>query len=301
MEFAGGGGTPSTDPRFVSPIGTQIDFEGESTKTITVRAVNLSEALTIAVTGMTANLQSISVSDAAAGVQLTLTKGQDFAGGTLRIYNSEIDSSWTVLDSVAPMFIRGVKLNGAQWLKTNYVPNNNTALEITFKMTQTSLTVNASDRFFMRTAGNGANSFLIFPFGEVGNQKWGTIIDTQASTSKSSEVISSTYFYADNAKIRLENGTCTYTAGGQSFQIGTGIVVPTLFAPITICGRLNNQEVEKIYNYTDVNIYEFKIWESGTLVKHYKPAIYQGIIGLYDVVNDDFISSESSTSLIALE
>lgn len=301
MEFAGGG-TPSTEPKILSPIGTQIDFNGESTKTITVKAVNLSEALTVAVTGMTASLQTISASDAANGIQLTLTKGQNFTSGTLRIYSSEVDKSWDVKD-LHPTFISGVKLNGAQWLKTDYVPNNNTALEITFKMTQTSLTKNSSDRFFMRTAipAGTSNSFLIFPFGEVGSQKWGTIIDTQSSQEKSSGVISSTYFYADNAKIRLENGTCTYIAGGQSFQIATGIVVPTLFDPITICGRLNSQGVEKIYNYTDVNIYEFKIWESGTLVKHYKPAIYQGVIGLYDVVNDDFISSESSTSLIALE
>lgn len=315
LEFAGGGGGDPLAPTLFSPReGSEIELTNEGsgwTKTVPIRGKNISAPLAISLqdgTYFSIDKQSVSPdSNGTVNTTLTITcSSSDVNVTDSLIISGNTDGILVECDVVSNKMpytpLVGVKFNGYQWLKTDYVPNNNTALEITFKMTQTSLTKNSSDRFFMRTAipAGTSNSFLIFPFGEVGSQKWGTIIDTQSSQEKSSGVISSTYFYADNAKIRLENGTCTYTAGGQSFQIGTGIVVPTLSDPITICGRLNNQGQEKIYNYTDVNIYEFKIWESGTLVKHYKPALYQGVIGLYDVVNDDFISSESSTSLIAI-
>ena len=315
MEFAGGGVPDTGEPMISSPSnGSTINLgtnEGSGvSKTITVKGKNLTGDLTVAVgTGLTisygqaldASSVTIPMAQALLGAQVTISYS---GSGALDDGSLVISHGGSVLASVvvvAPSFIAGVKINGAQWLKTDYVPNNNTSLELKFKLTKTSMTVNSNDRFFMRTAANGNNNFLIFPFDNTTGFHWGTIIDTQASESVSSAAISEANMFADNSVLKLENGTCTLTPGGGSaIQIATNRVVPGLLDPITICGRMTATG-EKFYNYTDVNIYEFKIWESGTLVKHYKPAIFQGVIGLYDVVNDDFISSESSTSLIALE
>lgn len=56
-----------------------------------------------------------------------------------------------------------------------------------------------------------------------------------------------------------------------------------------------------IYNCFDLVIYELKIKENGSIVHDWVPKLKNGSTpGLYDTVTDTFISSETSTELVAV-
>jgi hypothetical protein len=323
MEFVGGGGDDG-EPKMLSPRdGTTLNLgenagSGIADYPLSVKAKNLdfggsTVGLTIEASGtglsfshgQQTGLTTVTLAQTSGVVNDTILLNFSGSGalddGQLEFKHGNDTLATVDVRVTVPMVqLRGVKFNGSQWLKTDYVPNNNTALEINFKMTATSLTVMSSDRFFMRTAANGNNNFLIFPFGDsTTTEKWGVIIGTDASTIVNSNVIASQYFFADNAKITLQNGVCTFIANGQSFQIAANVTIPALRDPITICGRIKDG-AELIYNFTDVALYGFKIWENGTLVRDYTPVMRGGVVGMYDNITGAFIHSESSTSLIAI-
>lgn len=96
LEFTGG--VPDTTPKLTSPAATStIDFGSGTTAEVVVKGRNLLADLSLAITGdftVTVNgspVSSISANDAnsASGVTLTLTKGNNYDGGTLVI--SSID------------------------------------------------------------------------------------------------------------------------------------------------------------------------------------------------------------------
>ena len=302
MEFAGGGGTPSTEPKIVSPIGTQIDFNGESTKTVTVRALNLSEALTIAVTGMTASLQTISANDAENGVQLTLTKGQNFVSGTLRIYSSDVDKSWNAFDSQGYQPLTAVKLTGSQWLETDYYPNPNTEFELDMQLLTNSHSNTEGDApsgpcpYFLSCAHEGNNRFNFLvgtpPNGSKEIACFNNVVGTRLSI---------TY---DNADDRLNRSVLNYVKNGSSMSITfngktgtTGLKTNTMLSKLAIG---YSYYYDMPFNRFDMVIYGFKIKENGVTIKDYRPALYNGVPGLYDYENDDFISSKTSTELVAI-
>lgn len=55
--------------------------------------------------------------------------------------------------------------------------------------------------------------------------------------------------------------------------------------------------------YGDTHLYEFKIWDSGKLIKHYIPCIRlsDDVVGLYDIVRECFESSTTQYNLISGE
>lgn len=304
MEFAGGGGTPSTEPKIVSPIGTQIDFNGESTKTVTVRATNLSEALTIAVTGVTANLQTISANDAANGVQLTLTKGQNFESGTLRIYSSEVDKSWTVIDSQAYQPIAAVKLTGTQWLQTDYVPGPDTEFSMKCKFTENSNTNQSGYSYkycyFLCCPYDGNKRFSFYN-GQAGTNPTDIFGQIEDNTTTPSVAIGSD-ITLDNSYLNLVKGTsgCTLTflAGGTTpYNLSLPIKSTSMSQPMAI-GYLFSQSA--IYGVYDLTIYELIISENGVERRHYVPKTFNGVPGLYDTVTNTFISSETNDELVAI-
>ena len=302
MEFAGGG-TPSTEPKIVSPIGTQIDFNGASTKTVTVRALNLSEALTIAVTGVTANLQTISANDAANGVQLTLTKGQNFATGTLRIYSSEVDKSWTVSDSQAAQLLTAVKLTGSQWLQTDYKPNANTKITMRLKFTANANTI-AGDSlnknfYFLACPDTSSTKRFMFYVWEVSAGVYNMVSvcpTTPPATLKVSGLLT------DNSTFEAGLGTFSFTPNGGSKQSQNNTGQTEVMNDALEIGHYyrNNDNVDTIFNWFDLSIYELTISENNVTKRHYVPRKINGVPGLYDTETGAFISSKTSTELVEI-
>ena len=293
MEFAGGG-TPSTEPKIVSPIGTQIDFNGASTKTVTVRALNLSEALTIAVTGVTANLQTISVNDAANGVQLTLTKGQNFASGTLRIYNSEVDKSWNATDSQGLQLLTAIKLTGTQYFNTGYYPNANTKFELDVKFEKNSITESTSS----------ANNCCVFASAKTTNSEififqtgYGTGQDANPYAfmvmTKTTAQIVQYVFGTENAF--CQRGVMSYSPGAASFlnhNLTPPAKVETNSEPLMLGYGVGKVRPFDVFNMI---VYGLKIYEGTTLLHDFVPARLNGVVGLYNQQTSTFIASASGT------
>lgn len=130
LEFSAG--TPDTSPRLVLPRdSSEIDFDGSSSAPLVVRGQNLTQALTISVTGdLTVTLNgssvaSISASDANSGVSLLITKGSNFSSGTVAFSSNELESrSVSVVDTYVPTlpegFVANTAWNGANGSGENF-------------------------------------------------------------------------------------------------------------------------------------------------------------------------------------
>lgn len=307
MEFAGGGGTPSTDQRITSPIGTQIDFNGASTKTVTVRATNLSEALTIAVTGMTASLQTISASDAANGVQLTLTKGQNFTTGTLRIYSSEVDKSWGVIDSQGYQDITAVKFTRQQKVLTDIYPGPNTRIEIDMKFDGEYLDCSSgtgrSYALFGTTDDENYNPKKVFR-GNTGvlSQMQDTATTFSLFIWAETGYVNETYeikVAKTNWKNRstlildMVNHQASFNGASTTVQTKTTTMqTPMMFG--------SNPTSANPFGFNEIILYSLKHYEDNVLTHEYLPKTLNGIAGLYDTKTETFITSETNVELEAI-
>lgn len=301
MEFAGGGGTPSTEPKIVSPIGTQIDFNGNSTCQVFVRAVNLGVALTIAVTGdMTASVQSVSASDAETGVNIMLTKGSNFSSGTLRIYSSEVDKTYNVTDSVTtPQLITAIKTTGTQYFNTGYYPNPNTKFELDVKFEKNSITASTSS----------ANNCCVFASAKTTNSElfifqtgYGTGQDANpyafmVMTKTTAQLVQHNFGTENNF---CQRGVMSYSPGAASFlnqNLTPPAKVETNSEPLMLGYGVGKVRPFDVFNMI---VYGLKIYEGATLLHDFKPATKNNQPGLYDAETGTFLTSVSGTDPIAI-
>lgn len=66
-------------------------------------------------------------------------------------------------------------------------------------------------------------------------------------------------------------------------------------------GRTTNSAADDIFDYYKLTIYRLTITEGGTTVRNYVPATLGGVPGLHDTITGAFISSETSTPVVAIE
>lgn len=57
---------------------------------------------------------------------------------------------------------------------------------------------------------------------------------------------------------------------------------------------------QKMFTRFNLSIYGFKIIENGTVVRNYVPAELNGVPGLHDTINGNFISSQTATDVIPI-
>lgn len=324
IPFYGGGGGGTSTPVLRQPAdGSTIDVgkiasgESSATKTITVKGKNLTQALTIAVTGTgySVNKQTISAADANVGTTLTITctNTADDAAGTLSIASSEVSCDCDlVANAVTYETLRGVKFTGSQWVETDYYPNTNTEFEMDLKLTANANTpATPSDcgiaimRSFYETSSN--ERFTVHVGRSSSSNQYGAytlfFMNKSGSTNQKSIDFSSlrSEFVADHAKLSYIKGT---SAGTFKFNGGTERSVTTALADVNMSTKLDigyNPAVSQIFAAFDLTIYEFTITESGNVVRHWVPKMKNGTIpGLYDTVTGKFISSETSTELVAV-
>ena len=294
MEFAGGGGS-STEPKIVSPVGT-IDFAGEQTKSITVRAVNITGALSLSVTGdftVTANgspVSSISASDAINGVTLLLTKGSNFDDGASLSIGSSVSEftakSYNVVDSQLYQPITAVKTTGLQYVDTGYMPKSNTVLEAKVKF----IDLGSSKGNFsncIEVRGSSAGKFYIYIASTTANFIAGC---AGADNGTACQILGSPY--GSIREITMGNGS--FSVDGNSDVVGA---TPN-FVDKTLC---LGGAASHIFDYANMEIYEVKIYEGSTLVRNYSPVVKGGgKVGLLDAVTGVFISSATSDELVAI-
>jgi hypothetical protein len=323
LEFQRGFIPETGEPIIISPYnGTEINI-GENdgsgvSKTIIVKGKNLTGDITVvASTGLTLSYGqstgqssvTIPMAQALLGAQVTIAYSGTGAldDGTLVISqgSSTLCAVDVVVDAV-PNYLSAIQLTGTQWLQTDYYPNENSEFEMEVKFTPNSNTSNKT------LFGNGV--FILRASNDTGSNRW----DMNHGNGSSAEVwklifhtdsnalLSNTYsqqnFTEDHSIIKLVRSSTNKSdfyfqgtkVGSINAKSGT-----TLF-PLAIGYNYQFEDSGPIYRAFDLTIYRLVISENGTAVRRYMPMEVGGVPGLYDEIQENFISSKTATPVVAI-
>ena len=318
MEFAGGGIPDTGEPMIVSPSnGSTINLgnnEGSGvSKTITVKGKNLTGDLTVAVgTGLTISYGqstgqssvTIPMAQALLGAQVTISYSGSgaLADGSLLIsHGNDVLSSVVVVVDV-PVSLAAVKLTGTQWLQTDYCPNANTEFEMELKFDSVN-NFQTGKSVFLSCAKDGDYRWFVFNGTDAGGKYQVAIQPETSSVASISYGSNQSAMLADHSILKYykggTNAKLTFLSGGVTEQTTNAAVKTTTMAQPMAIGysHLSNEP----YANFELTIYRLTIKENGVTVRNYVPAKLGGVPGLHETVSGTFISSETSSELVAIE
>lgn len=335
LEFAGGG-VPAGTPAITKPSGSSINLgnntgSGVSSQVLIKANAHITGDLTVTLaansdlsfdttnlpTGVTYNsgagTLTIAQVNAIAGVQIPIVysgSGAAEIDGGIVISGGGVTPKSVVVVVVAPVELAAVKLTGSQWLQTDYYPNANTEFELECQFATNANSYHGATgigKHFLR-AGNNTNPTKYFYFMVA------TTITTTTKTTIEALVegdnnnmildIPASDFFVDHSIFKYEVGTSNnyikFQAGGTG-TVRTGTIdkkTSTMVNPLVIgLNTYNNL----MFEFFDLTIYRFTIKENGVNVRNYVPRSVCGVPGLYDTVTGAFISSETSTDVVAIQ
>lgn len=199
------------------------------------------------------------------------------------IVNGEV--VWELPDAQVQTFnfiknVRDPNKSYAGYINTGYIPTENTEVQLSFSQA-------------------GTNTWSVFGCRETANKKHLQFMAPQST----------------NGSMRFNFGNKNYTVNRSSFSeegdyiikinkngVWTGAINMTRWSPsdmnfeqpIVLFGLNNNGTIEHAGNQSSVKprVYWFKIYEDGTLVRHFVPAKKGNRVGFYDEVNQVFYTNE---------
>lgn len=201
------------------------------------------------------------------------------SGGDIRTLSEDEDAGYLLSD-------------GTQFLNSRHFISPKSTLEFDFAFVGTPV---AQTRLFGVTSGSGvevgmyadSSSWLQFFCG-----------DTSWSGKYVSVVPLSRRF---RGKIDIPADKCSL-ALGHTLDVATarinGTLTKTATFPAAICGYTSQDAsgTHVMANTGVMRIYGFKVWEDGQLVHEYVPCVKGDVPGMKDLVDGDFICSETATS-----
>ena len=270
-------------------------------------------------TQLTIPAPSISAVNSLNGVDIVVVyTGSDTdedASGTLGITSNDNISTEATLVANKVTFedLAGVKLTGTQWLQTDYYPNANTEFELRCRFIENSNSqlqesTNVKGYIFSCPTNSGdGKKFTIYQFARDSRTQYNAygallINDTSYNQAGHTQVVqylpvlgfNYQDFLVDNLKMfyrkSSSNGVFGFNSGGTEQTVTTSLKSSTMESPMKI--GINNDGV--IYCRFDLVIYELKITENGNLVRDWVAKTRNGVPGLYDTVNNTFMSSETA-------
>lgn len=183
-----------------------------------------------------------------------------------------------------------IQSTGTQYINTEFVPNGNTRIQITFSPEDIS-----TQAIFCggRAIANGtdAKSFSSFYISQKIRRDYFGVSKTTTSTFPVGTKIT---IDANKNKTTLSagNGEITdYTLSSTS-----GGVMPMLLLASSYQGVNDSSYYVPVNNLAKMKLYSCKIWGNDTLARDFVPCNYLGVIGLYDKVNNKFYNNAQSNS-----
>lgn len=170
-----------------------------------------------------------------------------------------------------------IQSSGTQYIDTGFAPNTNSAMELTFQLTEVQSTIMAGSRSydaktnaFTINCGAGGTKFLA-AFDGSNNVELANL-DLNKHTTK----IQKDTFVFDGEEI----SALTY-----NFTSNLDVLI---FANRNGPGEINL--------YAKVKVYACKIWQSGTLVHNFIPCwnLKTKTAGLYDLMNQSFLGNSGT-------
>ena len=333
IPFYGGGGGPVSGPTIRRPAdGSTVNIgntvSGSVSNTINVKGKNLTQALTVELdgTGYSFGTTQPTGVTRVSGTELTVTaaaanalNGVDIAidctgsdsteniEGTLSITSSENISVECTLfaNYVAYETLTAVKFTRQQYVNTGFLVGANTRIELDMQFSgdlPASIDDNTQVAYFLGAKSAGSPSQYVAC--NVGAKIQSQIVSDNQSTifwvGKDTSLVPridfteySTFFNRSWMKIN----NVTKKAEFQSLE--TAIVGMTINTGGNLVVGANGSG-SKLFACYDIILYELKHYESSTLTHDYIPKKRNGVVGLYDTVTGNFISSSTNVSLEAI-
>ncbi len=175
-----------------------------------------------------------------------------------------------------------IEANGGAWLDTGFNPDSNTTVDATIMMTGNN---NHQTLFGARNAVSGTPAFslceghdkntnLLYYYGAAG--QWYEMGKKSLTRDVSYDV------HLGPDAVTVSNDFFSSTTPSAEFSVDVSLYI---FA--------YHHDSDVVYGDTQGRIYSFRIYDGSTLVRDYIP-VYDatnGVYGLYDLVNGNFISS----------
>ena len=172
-------------------------------------------------------------------------------------------------------FVSYIESSGTQYIDTNFIPNQDTKVEISISTKTISGSANRS--IFGSRAGANSNHYGVTIGGN--NCWWNGYGTTNGNTAVS--VLSDTFYEIEkNKNVTTINGTQMTPATAQTFTCPSNLY-------------LFGMNQNGITARSSIRLYSCKIYDNGTLVRNFKPCVRNndGVIGLLDEVNDVFYTN----------
>lgn len=171
--------------------------------------------------------------------------------------------------------LRYIQSSGTQWIDTGFVPTAKTKIEFDFEYTD--LTAQYSGLFV---------SGSWFMYGINGNHE--IYLGTQYAIGDTAT--------KDRTLVTIDGVNKVATIGNKSYSFSeASFTKPSVTLPIFV---LNDGSAKR--NYCYMKLYSYKIYDDGTLIRNFVPALrhdsYGSLAGLYDLVNNVFYTNAGSGS-----
>ena len=209
------------------------------------------------------------------------------------LFGNSGSGSFTLGNDITYTALDYIKFTGSQWILTDYYPNPKTHLMIDMQFEANG---NAG-------VGNGGNQWIGCYNNTVGN--------FSANFGAQGGQYGQIFYWFENPYVSAiwsgnygndvyNRSTFTYLNNKVTFQ---GINTNTETKTTTQDGYLMigiNQRFTTIFNRHNLKIFSMKIYEDNVLLHEYYPKQRNndGVNGLYDIVTDTFITSQTETNLV---
>lgn len=333
IPFYGGGGGPVSGPTIRRPAdGSTVNIgntvSGSVSNTINVKGKNLTQALTIELDGTGYSFGTTQPSGVTrdSSTQLTVTaaaanalNGVDIAidctgsdtdeniEGTLSITSSENISVECTLfaNYVAYETLTAVKFTRQQYVDMGFLFGANSSIEIDMQVDgdlPVSMDTDTQNSHIMGTAGNGSPmQYVVVNFGSkiqsdlVSNNQtlyfWvgkDTSLQPKITFTDYSALFNRSWMKINNVSKKAEFQSLETSIVGMTVDSGGTLKFGSVYTGT------------KLFVSYDIILYELKHYESSTLTHDYIPKKRDGVVGLYDTVTGNFISSSTNVSLEAI-
>lgn len=190
-----------------------------------------------------------------------------------------------------------IKSSGTQYLLLNYNAKATSSYELSLKFNNINNDWTNSNRSFIsgRDFETTDSQYFQINYGSSANEKqtlyvW---INSGQSTSTAKKGVGSV-IESKNSLI-INNGQMNYGSFSSTTPIATGVNSQSGF--LLFAGRLiDSGNTPLIFDGYDMYVYDFKIYESDVLVKHYIPCYRNSDneVGLYEIINGEFFTNQGT-------
>ncbi len=186
-----------------------------------------------------------------------------------------------------------IESDGAQYINTNYIPNNETKVECV--VDRPIAPANGYVWYPFATENDSTNGqFTVFESTNGAGEKyaaltWGKVATSEVVTGATTSYSKSLFVLQNGVLTYDNNKTITSPQAGQTFNC---------IKPITLFKRLGTAS-----NFVPVRIYSFKLYQGTALIMNLLPARRKadGELGMYDTISKTFLTNQDTGTFTASE